>query len=158
MGFERPEIEPSTEAKKRKFSTRAADLGLDRRERLADVARLELGELLAVRDDRVGEGVQEPRALVRRRLAPRAVEGGARRRDRAVDVGLARHRGASEHLPRRRLVDVARLARGRLDGLSVDEETVLVARRDCHVGGRYRLTGGRCFVHNGIRERRRRLS
>ena len=64
------------------------DLGLDGRDRLADVARLELGELLPVRDDRVGERVQEPRALGRRRLAPRAVERGARGLDGAVDVLL----------------------------------------------------------------------
>ena len=67
---------------------RLVDLELDRRDRLADVARLELGELLPVRDDRVGERVQEPRALGRRRLPPRPVERGAGGLDGAVDVGL----------------------------------------------------------------------
>ena len=65
---------------------RLRELGLDRRDRLADVARLELGQLLAVRDDRVGERVQQPRALGRRRLAPVAVERGAGGLDGAVDV------------------------------------------------------------------------
>src|SRR5207248_11655810 len=68
---------------------RTGDLGLDGRDRLADVARLELRELLAVRLDRVGQRLQEPRALVRRRLSPRSVEGAARGVDGAVDVGLA---------------------------------------------------------------------
>ena len=53
---------------------RLVQLGLDGRDRLADVADLELGELLAVRDDRVGERVQEARALGRRRPAPGAVK------------------------------------------------------------------------------------
>src|SRR5206468_3289688 len=52
---------------------RAGKLCLDGGDRLPDVARLELRELLAVRLDRVGERVQEPSALVRRRLPPRAV-------------------------------------------------------------------------------------
>ena len=66
-----------------------ADLGLDRGDGLADVARLELRELFAVRHDRVRERVQEPGALVRRRLAPGAVERRAGSLDGAVDVGLA---------------------------------------------------------------------
>ena len=62
------------------------ELRLDRRDRLADVARLELGEVLAVGDDRVGERVQEARALGRRRLRPVARERAARGLDGAVDV------------------------------------------------------------------------
>ena len=46
------------------------ELGLDRRERLADVAHLELGELLAVGDERVRERVQQARALGRRACGP----------------------------------------------------------------------------------------
>ena len=46
-------------------------------------------------------------------------------RDRAVDVGLAGHRGAREHLAGRRLAHVAELARSRLDALTVDEEAVI---------------------------------
>src|SRR5207237_9426100 len=68
---------------------RLTELGLDGGDRLADVPHLELGELLAVGDDRVGEGVEEARALVGRRLAPGPVERGARGLDRAVDVWLA---------------------------------------------------------------------
>ena len=69
---------------------RAEELGLRRGDRLADVARLELRQLLAVRGDRVGERVQQARALVRRRLAPVAVERAARGLDCAVDLRLAR--------------------------------------------------------------------
>ena len=109
---------------------RAADLRLHRRDRLADVARLELRELVAVRLDRVGERVQEARALVRRGLAPVAVERGARSRDRAVDLGLAGELRRSEGLARRRLDELARL--GALDGLAVDEEAELAGCGDAH--------------------------
>ena len=88
---------------------RARDLRLHRRDRLADVARLELGELLAVRLDRVGERVQEPRALVRRGLAPVAVERGAGCLDCAVDLRLARELRAAERLAGRGLDELARL-------------------------------------------------
>ena len=54
------------------------ELRLDGRDRLADVARLELGEVLAVGDDRVGKRVQKSRALGRRRLQPVARERAAR--------------------------------------------------------------------------------
>ena len=65
---------------------RLRELGLHRRDRLADVARLELRELLAVGDERVCESVQQARALGRARLAPVAFERGARGLDRLVDV------------------------------------------------------------------------
>jgi hypothetical protein len=81
--------------------------------------------------------VQEPRALVRRCPAPRAVERSPRRLDRAVDVGLAGHRRPAEHLARCRLDDVPQLARRGLDGLAVDEEAVLAAGRDRHRCGSY---------------------
>ena len=86
-------------------------------------------ELLAVRGERVGERVQEAGALVRGRLAPVAVERGARRLDRAVDLGLAGELRGPERLAGRRLDEIAG---GRaLDRLAVDEEPVLV-RRDGH--------------------------
>ena len=77
---------------------RDSHLGLDARDRLADVARFEFRQLLAVRVDCVGQRVQEPRALGRGRLAPRALERRAGRRDRAVDVLFARpsRRGRAE--------------------------------------------------------------
>ncbi len=110
----------------------ARDLGLDRGDGLADVARLELRELLAVRHDRVGERVQQPGALVRRRLAPRPVERDARGLDGAVDVRFPGHRGAGQRLAGRRLVQVANLARGRLHDLAADEEPVLLSRGHGH--------------------------
>src|SRR5581483_8554686 len=92
---------------------RARDLGLDRGDRLADVARLELGELLAVRDDRIGERVQQARALRPGRLPPRTVDRSACGVDRAVDLSLAGHGGARKGLARGGLGDVAEL--GALD-------------------------------------------
>ena len=109
------------------------DLGLHGRDGLADVAHLELGELLPVRDDRVGERVEKARALGRRRLAPRAAERGAGGLDGAVDVLLAGHRGAAEHLAGGGLDEVAKLAGRGLDGLAADEEAVLALDRDAHV-------------------------
>ena len=92
------------------------ELGLDRRDRLADVARLELGELRAVRHDRVRERVQKARALGTRRAAPVALDRSACSLDRAVDVRLARHRRPRERLARRGLDEIADLARGGLGG------------------------------------------
>ena len=107
----------------------AEELGLRRGDRLADVARLELGQLVAVRLERVGERVQKAGALVCRGLPPVAVERGAGGLDRAVDLGLARELRGSEGLARGRLDQVAG---GRaLDDLAVDEEPELV-RRDGH--------------------------
>jgi hypothetical protein len=115
---------------------RAGDLGLDRRDRLADIAGLELGELAAVRLDRVGEGVEQTCALVRRRAAPGAVERGAGGADGTVDVGLAGHRRPGERLAGGRLGQVADLARCGLGRLAVDEEPVIVARGDSHRTGK----------------------
>src|SRR4029079_17498992 len=67
-------------------------LCLHRGDGLADVARLELRELLAVRDDRVRERVQQPGALVRRRLPPGTGKRTLGRLYGAVDVGLAGER------------------------------------------------------------------
>jgi hypothetical protein len=110
IGFERPAIEPSTDAKKRKLLDRARDLRPYRRDRLADVARLELREPLAVGHDCVGKCVEEARSLVRGVFAPRAVEGGACRRTARSTSALARDRSAGEHVPRCRLVDIPSLA------------------------------------------------
>jgi len=111
---------------------RERELCLHRRDRLADVARLELGELLAVRDDGVGERVEEARALVRRRLPPRAVQGFAGRGDRAVDVLLARHRNTGERFAGRRFDELPQLARGRLGRLAADEQPELSLDRHGH--------------------------
>src|SRR4029077_14626807 len=81
---------------------------------------------------RVGERMEKAGALGRRRPAPRPVDGGAGRLDGAIDVGLAGHRGAANRLARRRLDEGATLARGGPDTLPIDEEAVLVARRDRH--------------------------
>ena len=69
---------------------RLVQLRLHGRDRLADVPRLQLGQRLAVRDDRVGERVQQARALRGRRLRPGAAERLASRVDGTVDVVRAR--------------------------------------------------------------------
>ena len=132
---------------------RAGQLGLDGRDRLADVARLELRELLAVRDDRIGQRVQQAGALVRRRLPPWAVQRGARGVDCTVDVGLAGHRRAGQRLAGGRLVEVADLARRGLDDLAPDEEPVLLTRRHCHPLELSAFVSPRCAVDWGSRFR-----
>src|SRR5205823_5751086 len=97
------------------------ELGLDGGDRLADVARFELGELAAIGGDRVRERVQQPRALGRRRLAPVACQRGAGGVDSAVDVLLAGHGRLAERLARGGLEEVAQLAGRGLRDLTVDE-------------------------------------
>ncbi len=109
-----------------KVLDRAGDLCLDGGDRLADVARLELREFLAVGHDGVGESLQESGALVRRRLAPGPVERGTSGLDSTVDVGLAGHGRASERLTGRRFVELVDLARCGLHDLAADEEAVLL--------------------------------
>jgi hypothetical protein len=107
-------------------------LRLDRRDRLADVARLELGQLGTVADDRVGKSVEQAGSLRRRRLRPGAVERATRRGDRPVDIGLPGHGRAAERLARSRLEQLANLAGLRLDQLAADEQPVLTSGRDRH--------------------------
>jgi hypothetical protein len=76
--------------------------------------------------------MQKPGTFVRRRPAPRAVEGSASGLDRAVDVGLAGHRCAGERLARGRLVEVADLAGSGLHDLAADEEPELLSRGHRH--------------------------
>ena len=109
-------------------------LCLDRGDRLAHVPRLELGELGTVGGDRVRERVQETGSLRAWSLAPVSVERAARSLDRAVDIGLARHRRTGEQLARRRLGEVSDLARSGLGELAADEEPVLAFGRHCHRG------------------------
>ena len=111
---------------------RLVELGLHRRDRLADVAHLELGQLLAVGDERVGERVQQARALGRRRPAPVALERGARGLDGSVDVGLGAHRDLGQRLAGRGLDELLQLAAGGLRRLAVDEEQVFALGRDRH--------------------------
>src|SRR4029079_16603932 len=96
---------------------RAGELGPDRRDRLPDVARLELRQLLAVGLDGVGQRVQKPGALVRRRLAPGPVQRGPRGFAGAVAAGLAANGGARERLSGSGLVQVTDLAGGGLHHL-----------------------------------------
>jgi len=114
----------------------------DRGDCLADVARLELGELLAVRLDRVRERVQQTRAFGRRRLPPVAHEDGLSRLDRAVDVVLGRYGDPGKRLARRRLAELSNFSRSGLSALAVDEEPVLASGGDGHRRGRHRWKPG----------------
>ena len=108
--FERPPIEGIGRRVVAEVLDGLMQLGLDGGDRLADVPRLELGELRAVRDDRVGQRVEEPGALGARRPPPVAVERCPRGVDGSVDVRLAGHRGAGQKLARRGLVQLADVA------------------------------------------------
>ena len=76
--------------------------------------------------------MQQARPFRRCRLAPRPFQGGARGLDGAVDVGLSGHRRTRQRLTRRRLRQLADLAGGRLDELTVDEEPELALSCDGH--------------------------
>jgi len=108
------------------------ELGLDGRDRLADVADLELGKLLPVGLDGIGKGMQKPRALGRRRPSPVPVKSSSCRLDRAVDVSFTRNRNAGERLPGRGLAQLAGLAGHRLGAFTVDEQPVLALGRYSH--------------------------
>ncbi len=108
----------------------AEELRLHGRARLAHVPRLELDELPAVGDDRVGERVQEPRALGRPGLPPVPVQCSARGFDRAVDVLLARQLSSGQRFAGGRLDQLPGL--GALDLLSADEEAGFAFRGRAH--------------------------
>ncbi len=112
---------------------RLGELGLHRGDRLADVPRLELGELLSIGGEGVGQRMQEARALGRRRLRPGAVERGPGGIDGAVDVLLVRLRDRGERCAGCGLGQVAGLAGSRLGRLAADEEAVFPGR-DRHRG------------------------
>ena len=80
------------------------ELGLDGCDRLADVARLELRELGTIRLDRVGERVQEPRALGSGVLPsrPRRQSAQPRQRDRRPPRPPSRRARANLPSPARR--------------------------------------------------------
>ena len=118
------------------------ELGLHGGDRLADVANLELRELLAIGDHRVGQRVQQAGTLRGRRFGPRACERRAGRLDRKIDVRLAGHGNARERLAGGRLRQVAQLTGLRLDELAVDEEPVFMPRRDGHRRGGYGFSCG----------------
>jgi len=113
------------------------------RQRLADVARLELREFLGVLVDQVGQLEQHLRALARRRVAPLLVRL-LRGFHRAVDVRLRPARNLRDRLARRGIDHLHRPALGRVDPLTADE--VLHSRDRAHVdlpksyaGFQYRL-------------------
>ena len=97
---------------------------------LADVPRLEAGELLGVLVDHVGEPEQELHPVLRRLLAP-GLPRPLGRGDRAVDVLLPGPRHLGDDLARRRIQHLHRLAREGVDELAVDEH-LLLRHRNAH--------------------------
>ncbi len=86
------------------------ELGFD--DRLAGVAGLELGELVAARAHDLRQLEQHAAAVLRRRVLPRTlVERGARGLDGAVDVSASGVRHARDDLGGRRIDDVERRVR-----------------------------------------------
>jgi hypothetical protein len=106
-------------------------------QRLARVARLELGDLVAVGLDRVGELEQRQRALAGRRVRP-TVERRPRGLDGAPDVFARRIRRLREGLAVGRVQYVGGAALSRSDGLAVDE----VGEGPGAGGGRLRSSSG----------------
>ena len=97
-------------------------VGLGLAERLADVLRLEPGELVRLLEHQLAEPDEDAAALERRHPAPVAIERRARRRDRRIDV----RRGAAGELGEARAV--ARIddrdggAAARLAPVAVDQD------------------------------------
>jgi hypothetical protein len=78
---------------------------------LAHVDRLELGQLVGMRVDQVGDRVHGLLAHDRRQVAPAAVvERGARGGDGTVDVLVGRLDEARDHLARGGILDIDRRA------------------------------------------------
>ena len=120
------------------------ELGLD--DRLAAVARLELGQLVGAVADDLRELEEDAAAVLRRRVLPRTlVERGARGVHGAIDVGGRRVGHARDDLGRRRIDDVDRGGRLRRDEFAVDVKLVGLHGRE----GKpqlYQLTGPRLLV------------
>jgi hypothetical protein len=88
--------------------------------RLAGIGRLDPADLVAGGLEGVGDLEQDQAAVLGRRLAPR-LERGRGRVDGPVDVLLVGRRHLRDDLAVRRVLDVQRLARRRVDELAADE-------------------------------------
>ncbi len=110
-------------------------------DRLAGVVGLQLGELVGVLLNRIGELEQRSRALAGRRDRP-ALEGSARGFDGAVNVGCRRQRGVRNHLTGRRVEHrFALTVRGR-HVRPVDEVLKLCGGSCRHTERRYHRCAG----------------
>ena len=100
------------------------EFGFD--DRLAGIARLELGELVGARADNLGELEEHAAAILRGGVLPLTrIESGACRRDRPRHVGGVRIRDAAEQIPGRRVDDVDGRRRFSARELAVDVEVVV---------------------------------
>src|SRR6185295_16161594 len=99
------------------------ELRLD--DRLAAVARLELGQLVRAVAHDLGELEQHAAAILRRRVLPRArVEGGAGGSHRGIDVLRVGVRGLRDDLGGGGVDDVDGCAGRRVDVLAVDVKLI----------------------------------
>ena len=111
-------------AKKRMLSAETGISSFAAPQRLADVLRLDLRELVRVLLERVGELEQRLGALARSRLEP-VRQRVLCRLDRAVDVGLGPARHLGDRLARRGVEHLHRAAVDGVDPLAADEVLVL---------------------------------
>ena len=146
------------------FEVAGGDLhvGPSLRERFAVVARLELCHMLRALQDLARHLRQNAPALRRRDLAPGALEGLARRLDRAIDVfGLASRQGG-ECGPRAGREDRNGLTGRWIDPVSVDQQLIGdIFRFDCihHCSAdaaRQKLAVSDFRGHAGVSSSRRR--
>ena len=91
---------------------------------LADVERLDAGELVDPRADETGELREQPPALGRRETAPGPMKRALGRLDRRIDVGGCPTGDFADLDPARRVFDRQPRARSRLDPAPVDETLV----------------------------------
>ncbi len=96
--------------------------------RLTVVDGLQLAELLGPRQQRVTDLPQQALPLAGGEPAPRSLEGAARRRHRAVDIGGIPVRDLGDPLASRRIVSRERAPRSRRDPLTADQQPLV--RRD----------------------------
>ncbi len=116
---------------------RGGDVALGRRQRLAVVERLELGELVAVGLDQLRERVDQPGALRRRRpcaAAPRTPPAPRRRRDRRPRRRRGRRRRSARRSPGRCVSKRAPVGRRR--PLAADQQLERVLGDEVARGGR----------------------
>ena len=136
IGFERPAIEPATEAKKRKFSTAPAISALTEEIALPTLRDSSSASSLRFSWIASASACSSRERSVGGVRAPRPVERGAGGVDGPVDVGLAGERGPGERLAGGGLDEVAELARSRLGRLAADEQSVLAGGGDGHQYGK----------------------
>ncbi len=97
---------------------------------LADVDRLEFGQLVGVFLDQAGQAMDDPLARHRRHVAPAAVvEGGAGGGNGTVDILVGRFDEPRDDLARGRVFDIDRFPARGIDPFAIDVELRLAFER-----------------------------